>query len=64
MSLWSEEECRNFENGLRAYGKDFFQIRRNKVCFSSFVFFLSLPLHVSSIYCLFFATMNFTVIKV
>ena len=24
MSLWSEEECRNFENGLRAHGKDFF----------------------------------------
>jgi len=31
MSLWSEEECRNFENGLRTYGKDFFQIQENKV---------------------------------
>jgi len=30
--MWSEEECRNFENGLRAYGKDFFQIQQNKVC--------------------------------
>jgi len=33
MSLWSEEECRNFENGLRTYGKDFFQIQQNKVCY-------------------------------
>jgi hypothetical protein len=32
MSLWSEEECRNFENGLRTYGKDFFQIQVNRVC--------------------------------
>ena len=32
MSMWSEEECRNFENGLRTYGKDFFQIQQNKVC--------------------------------
>jgi hypothetical protein len=31
LSLWSEEECRNFENGLRTYGKDFFQIQQNKV---------------------------------
>jgi len=31
MSLWSEDECRNFENGLRIYGKDFFQIQQNKV---------------------------------
>ncbi|KAG8229081.1 hypothetical protein J437_LFUL010144 [Ladona fulva] len=31
MSLWSEEECRNFENGLRTYGKDFHQIQQNKV---------------------------------
>ncbi|XP_061413859.1 mesoderm induction early response protein 2-like isoform X2 [Lethenteron reissneri] len=28
---WSEEECRDFENGLRLYGKDFFQIQLNKV---------------------------------
>ncbi|GAB1601615.1 mesoderm induction early response protein 1-like isoform X4 [Argonauta hians] len=31
MSLWSEEECRNFENGLRTYGKDFHLIQLNKV---------------------------------
>jgi hypothetical protein len=31
MSLWSEEECRNFENGLRLYGKDFHLIQQNKV---------------------------------
>lgn len=30
-SLWSEEECRNFENGLKAHGKDFHLIRQNKV---------------------------------
>lgn len=30
-SLWSEEECRNFENGLRSYGKDFHQIQQDKV---------------------------------
>lgn len=30
-SLWSEEECRNFENGLKAYGKDFHLIRQHKV---------------------------------
>ena len=31
MSLWSEDECRNFENGLKTYGKDFFLIQQNKV---------------------------------
>lgn len=31
MSLWSEEECRHFENGLRHFGKDFRQIQQNKV---------------------------------
>jgi len=31
MSLWSEEECLNFENGLRTYGKDFHLIQQNKV---------------------------------
>ncbi|ELU18108.1 hypothetical protein CAPTEDRAFT_219441 [Capitella teleta] len=31
MSLWSEEECRNFESGLRHYGKDFFLVQQNKV---------------------------------
>lgn len=30
-SLWSEEECRNFENGLKAHGKDFHLIQQNKV---------------------------------
>lgn len=30
-NLWSEEECRNFENGLKAHGKDFHLIRQNKV---------------------------------
>ncbi|XP_066157986.1 mesoderm induction early response protein 1-like [Euwallacea fornicatus] len=28
---WSEEECRNFESGVRAFGKDFLQIQQNKV---------------------------------
>lgn len=31
MSLWSEEECRNFENGLRIHGKDFHMIQQSKV---------------------------------
>ncbi|CAG7821846.1 unnamed protein product [Allacma fusca] len=31
MSLWSEEECRNFETGLRQYGKDFHLIQQNRV---------------------------------
>ncbi|XP_045157885.1 mesoderm induction early response protein 1-like [Mercenaria mercenaria] len=31
MSLWSEEECSNFETGLRFYGKDFYLIHQNKV---------------------------------
>ncbi|XP_014672056.1 PREDICTED: mesoderm induction early response protein 1-like [Priapulus caudatus] len=31
LSLWSEEECRHFENGLRIYGKDFHAIQQNKV---------------------------------
>lgn len=31
MSLWSEEECRNFESGLRIYGKDFHAIQQAKV---------------------------------
>lgn len=33
MSAWSEEECRNFETGLRMYGKDFHQIQQTKVIF-------------------------------
>ncbi|XP_017781020.1 PREDICTED: mesoderm induction early response protein 1 isoform X1 [Nicrophorus vespilloides] len=31
MSLWSEEECRNFESGVRSFGKNFHQIQQNKV---------------------------------
>lgn len=31
MTLWSEEECRNFENGLKTYGKDFHLIQQNKM---------------------------------
>ena len=31
MSLWSEEECRAFETGLRVYGKDFHSIKQQKV---------------------------------
>lgn len=30
-TLWSEEECRNFESGLRVYGKDFHAIQQSKV---------------------------------
>ncbi|NXK44205.1 MIER1 protein, partial [Chauna torquata] len=31
LSVWTEEECRNFEQGLKAYGKDFHVIQANKV---------------------------------
>ncbi|XP_040582732.1 mesoderm induction early response protein 1 [Lepeophtheirus salmonis] len=31
MSLWSEDECRAFELGLRLYGKDFTMIQQQKV---------------------------------
>ncbi|RWS04009.1 mesoderm induction early response protein 1-like protein [Dinothrombium tinctorium] len=31
MTSWSEEECRNFEEGLKTYGKDFHLIHKNKV---------------------------------
>ncbi|KAL8625605.1 hypothetical protein ACOMHN_043880 [Nucella lapillus] len=31
MSLWSEEECQNFEMGLRVHGKNFHQIQQTKV---------------------------------
>ncbi|XP_060537004.1 mesoderm induction early response protein 1 [Cylas formicarius] len=30
-SLWSEEECRNFEAGVRSFGKNFHLIQQNKV---------------------------------
>uniref|UniRef100_A0A6P7GSL2 Mesoderm induction early response protein 1-like n=1 Tax=Diabrotica virgifera virgifera TaxID=50390 RepID=A0A6P7GSL2_DIAVI len=29
-SLWSEEECKNFEAGVRAYGKNFHRIQQEK----------------------------------
>lgn len=31
MTPWSEEECRNFEAGLRLHGKDFFTIKTSKL---------------------------------
>lgn len=31
MSLWSEEECQKFEEGIQKYGKDFWKIRQNQV---------------------------------
>ncbi|XP_026051021.1 mesoderm induction early response protein 1b [Carassius auratus] len=31
LSVWTEEECRNFEQGLKAYGKDFHFIQASKV---------------------------------
>ncbi|XP_073812849.1 mesoderm induction early response protein 1 [Musca autumnalis] len=31
MSLWSEEECQKFEEGIQKYGKDFLKIRQNQV---------------------------------
>uniref|UniRef100_A0A8D0E3F1 Mesoderm induction early response protein 1 n=1 Tax=Salvator merianae TaxID=96440 RepID=A0A8D0E3F1_SALMN len=31
LSVWTEEECRNFEQGLKAYGKDFHLIQANKI---------------------------------
>merc|ERR1740129_2009926 len=31
MSLWSEDECKAFETGLRVYGKDFHSIQSQKV---------------------------------
>ncbi|XP_077471253.1 mesoderm induction early response protein 1b isoform X2 [Stigmatopora argus] len=31
LSVWTEEECRNFEQGLKSYGKDFHLIQANKV---------------------------------
>ncbi|XP_056112327.1 mesoderm induction early response protein 2 isoform X4 [Rhinichthys klamathensis goyatoka] len=31
LCAWSEEECRNFEHGYRAYGKNFHLIQGNKV---------------------------------
>lgn len=31
MSLWSEEECQKFEEGIEKFGKDFLKIRQNQV---------------------------------
>lgn len=31
MSLWSEDECKNFESGVRCFGKNFHLIQQNKV---------------------------------
>ncbi|XP_046849851.1 mesoderm induction early response protein 1-like [Xenia sp. Carnegie-2017] len=31
MTFWSEEECRNFELGLRQFGKDFISIQQSKI---------------------------------
>lgn len=41
ISLWSEEECHNFESGLRIYGKDFHLIQKNKVIIQIFTLTLS-----------------------
>ena len=38
MSLWSEDECRAFELGLRLYGKDFHMIQQQKVNEKVFIF--------------------------
>ncbi|XP_014214243.1 mesoderm induction early response protein 1 isoform X2 [Copidosoma floridanum] len=31
ISIWSEEECHNFETGIRSFGKDFYSIHKHKV---------------------------------
>lgn len=38
LSVWTEEECRHFEQGLKAYGKDFHLIQANKVTMLRVVF--------------------------
>uniref|UniRef100_A0A8C6LL87 Mesoderm induction early response 1b, transcriptional regulator n=1 Tax=Nothobranchius furzeri TaxID=105023 RepID=A0A8C6LL87_NOTFU len=40
ISVWTEEECRNFEQGLKAYGKDFHLIQANKVRGANCVIFV------------------------
>lgn len=35
MSIWSEEECKNFEAGIRLFGKYFHEIQASKVSKSS-----------------------------
>lgn len=42
LSVWTEEECRNFEQGLKAYGKDFHLIQANKVSNNLFRVFVKL----------------------
>lgn len=42
ISVWTEEECRNFEQGLKAYGKDFHLIQANKVRHNSTTYNLRL----------------------
>lgn len=38
MSLWSEEECQNFEEGIQKYGKDFLKIRQHQVNLKFYIF--------------------------
>lgn len=38
-SIWSEEECRNFENGIKLYGKCFHEIQASKVRTAKYVIF-------------------------
>ena len=33
LSVWTEDECRYFEQGLKGYGKDFHSIQANKVSY-------------------------------
>ncbi|CAD7013633.1 unnamed protein product [Ceratitis capitata] len=35
MSLWSEEECHKFEEGIQKFGKDFLKIRQNQASINS-----------------------------
>uniref|UniRef100_A0A8C1Y1T1 Mesoderm induction early response 1a, transcriptional regulator n=1 Tax=Cyprinus carpio TaxID=7962 RepID=A0A8C1Y1T1_CYPCA len=42
MSVWTEEECRGFEQGLNTYGKDFSSIQANKVSVQTHSSFLLL----------------------
>lgn len=53
--MWTEEECRNFEQGLKAYGKDFHLIQANKVRQSTFFCFphIHLFIHDTSVMAMF-----------
>lgn len=46
MSLWSEDECIHFENGLSLFGKDFHQIQLHKVSYRSVCCFVNNMLHI------------------